>query len=190
MYTYEQGKKQLIDRVSEMNCKWSPTPLANEIQSIAKRLRDLVDDLEGNSIAWTDIEDEHDKPPPRLIGSDGLQEPEQDVPCSYAATLMHMRALADSANSAANSLPNSRKKPALPFAAMGLLHLRTWHGLQIGPIDVFSPAVVELGEICNAAGIDIGPEAFRNALRKEFNSFTLSGPHYFPPGIWEIVSGG
>lgn len=182
--TYEQGKKRLIDRISAMNKGWSPTPLRKEILSIANRLRDLADDLDGNSFAWSDIEDEHDKAPPRFIGLDVCPKPTEDFSSSYKATLMHMRALADSANRSANSLPNPRKRPALPFAAMGLLHLKVWHDLKIGPIDVDSPVVLELEEICKPARIVISGEAFRNALAEQFKLFDR---HYFPPGIWEII---
>lgn len=186
MSTYERGLERLILRISVMDNGWSPTPLKKEMESLAKRLNALVDDLDDGKVACFEIESEHDKEPLPEIGITGAPSPVEVWNCSYKATLTHMKALADSANRAASSLPNSRVRHALPFAAMGLLHLKVWHGQQIGPIDVDSLAVLELESICNRAGIHLGPETFRNAMNKEFKLFDR---HFYPPGIWEIISG-
>lgn len=154
--------------------------------AFSKRLGDLVDDLDSGGMGCFGIEEEHDKEPLRLIGRDGYSTPAPDFSCSYKATLMHMRELADSANRAAENLPDPRRRFALPFAAMGLLHLKAWHGHKVGAIDVFSRAVEQLQAICIDAGITLSNEALRNALSVEFNQFD---PYYFPPGIWEIISG-
>lgn len=184
--TYEQGVQRLIDRISAMDNGWSPTPLNKEMKALSKRLNELADDLDGASFAWSEIEAEHDKEPLKEFGTDGLPVAVENWHCSYQATLGHMRALADSANRAADGLPNSRVRHALPFAAMGLLHLKVWHGQQIGSIDVDSQVVVELESICQAASIVISREAFRNALITQRNQFD---PHVYPPGIFEIIDG-
>lgn len=181
------------DQVIAMAGPWSPTALRKECLSIARRLTDLADDLDGASSAWSEIEDEHDKQPPPLVGRDGYPIPQSYASCSYQATVLDMRALAESAKRAAENLPNSRERFALPFAAMGLIHLKVWHGQDVLPIDVLKPIVEELQEICEAAciksnrGESLSGEALRNELRKQWGKFDRC---YFPPGIWEVVSGG
>ena len=216
MDTYDQGKERLTKLVSQLNsgwspppieeeiqgetssdvifevAQWSPTPLKKEIQSFAKRLIELADDLDQGNQSCFDIEEEHDKEPLREFGADGMPIPVESRYGNFKTVLNEMRALAASANRAADSLPNSRAKHALPFAAMGLLHLRVWHDKQISPIDTYSPVVTELEDICKragickGAGISLEPETIRNALRTQYNQFD---PHFYPPGIWEIVSG-
>lgn len=187
MNTYEAGIQRLTDKVAVMVSPWNPTSERKEITGFLRRLEDFVNDLEGGGLACFDIEDEHDKAPSPLIGLDGYSTPVPDFSCSYQATLMHMRALANSAKRAADNLPNSRRRFALPFAAMGLLHLKAWHGHKAVVITVLSADVAELQTLCMAAGIFVSDEAIRNALRIEFNQFD---PHYYPPGIWEVISGG
>jgi hypothetical protein len=194
MDTYDQGIERLVNMVSQMNSGarsgWSTTPLKQEIQGLAKRLIELADDLEQGKQSCFDIEEEHDKEPLKEIGSDGMPLTVENWHCSYQATLMHMRALAISANRVANSFPDSRSRRALPFAAMGLLRLKSFHNQQIGAIATTSPVVLELSSICNAAGICIEDESIRNALRLAFDQFNQSDRDMYPPGTWEVISGG
>ena len=190
--TYEAGIQRLTCKVAAMINPWSSTSEGKEIAEFSERLKDLADDLGGDSLACNDIEAEHDKGLLPLLGQDGYSTPEPDFSCSYQATLNLMRALANSAEQAAKNLPDSRRRFALTFAAMGLLHLKAWHGHKAVVIYFLSDDVAELQAIYTAAvglaaaGKVVSDERICGALGDEFKQFD---PHYYPPGIWEVISG-
>lgn len=187
MNNYEQGIARLIKRVRELDQPWSPTPLRNEILDVAKRLEALVQLLEVNGSAQFDIECEHDKEPDPETGVDGYRIPVPDFRCGYQPTLGYMRDLADSARRAASSLPGSREKAALPFAAMGLLHLRYAHGFDAPRISDSSADVEELDRVCKGAGLYKARETLRNSLSEALKIFDR---HYMPYHFRFIVEGG
>ena len=178
--TYENGRQRLVTQLTRMvaSC-WDVTQQRTEPLTIAAKLRDLADALSGGLMSAFDIQDAHEKDP-ECLGH-------------FETTLSGMRAIAESAARVNDDLPNSRQRFAMPFAAMVLLHLKIWHDMGVGAIDVDSPIVNELREICEAAGIESNrgelhsEEAMRNELRKQWKKFDR---YYYPPGIWEIVSGG
>lgn len=184
--TYDDGVTRLIARIQLMDGDWSPTPLRNELLDIQKRLVELVDCLDGQGVAQFDIEEEHDQVPPPAIGKDGLPVAQPSYGVSFKATLWHMRELADSANRAAEKLPGSRERLAIPFAALALVHLKYWHGETLPKLSNTSHAVVELGEICEKAGKPRSAEVMRNCLSAALKDFD---PHFYPPGIYEILTG-
>ena len=184
---YEKGILRLVERVRELNDPWNSTERRKEIEGLADRLNALLRDLETPGAAQGEIEYEHDQPPAPEIGPDGLPTPGERWAPTYAATLHHMRALRDSAKRAAEALPGPRLRPALPFAALGLLHLRYRHGFERPRLSDSSPDVRELGRVCNAAGLFKSPEALRNALSKEMQSFD---PNFIRPDIERIIEGG
>jgi hypothetical protein len=184
---YESGISRLIERVRRMNKGHGGGTLSKEILQFASRLKGLVDDLDSLGSAQEDIECEHDKDPAPEIGNDGYPRPVTVWGCSYKATLMHMSALADSAKRAADSLPTARQKLALPFAALGVLHLRYRYEYPAPKLSDNSPDVLELKRVCEAAGMFKSNETLRNALSAAMISFDR---YYFSPGIDEVLGQG
>lgn len=184
--TYKEGVARLIERMRLMDGDWSPTPLRNELLDIRKRLLELVQLLEGQGVALSDLEEEHDKEPSLIIGDDGLPIDQSNYGVNYKATLWHMRDLADSAQRASEKLPGARERLAIPFAALALVHLKYWHGENLPKLSNNSPAVLELSEICTKAGKPRAIESIRNNLSSALRDFD---PHFYPPGVYEILTG-
>ncbi len=184
---YEAGILRLVERVRQLDRPWNSTGRRKEIEGLADRLNALLCDLETPGAAQGAIEFEHDQPPAPEIGRDGLSVPVERWAPTYEATLYHMRTLADSAKRAAATLPEPRLRPAVPFAALGLLHLRYRHGYSRPSLSNTSPEVSELERVCNAAGIFRSREALRNALSKELQTFD---PCFIRPDIERIIEGG
>lgn len=187
MDEYESGILRLVECVRGMSKGHRGGEQCKEILQFASRLNALIDDLDSLGSAQSDIESEHDKDPAPEIGIDGYPRPAPVWGCSYKATLMHMSALADSAKRAADSLPTSRQKLALPFAALGVLHLRYRHEYPPPKLSDISPDVLELKRVCEAAGVFKSNETLRNALSAAMSSFDR---YYFPPGIDEVLGQG
>jgi hypothetical protein len=206
---YDLGVLLLIEHVRWMNqqehhalaltadgARAGVTLRRNELMGFAKRLDDLANDLDQPWSLQSDIECEHDKEhfelicfangkEPRLrLGPGGYPIPVPRLGVSYAATLWHMRLLADSAKLAADSLPNSRVRTMLPLAAMALLHLRFMHGLPEPKLGNKSADVQELKSIFDAADVPRSLDALRGALSIAAKKFY---PFVFPPGVWEII---
>ncbi|MDI1267802.1 MAG: hypothetical protein PSV40_01685 [Polaromonas sp.] len=167
---YEQGINRLIEYVRKQTNVLNPTQRKNALVAFATRLNALARDLETHGMAQGAIEEEHDQAP--------------DVFCSYAATLRHMRELAESAQRAAASLPDARKRFAMPAAALGLVHLRHAHGYKRPVLSNTSADVKELARVCKAAGLIKSDEALRGALAAGLNAFD---PYYVPPWVDEVV---
>ena len=184
---YERGISRLVDYVRQLSDTPSPTEQRRAITALADRLNDLLFDLETSGAAQGAIEYEHDQAAPAEIDFDGLPTPAPKWGVSYSATLGHMRDLVSSAKRAADKLPNPRERNALPFAALGLLHLRIKHGFDRPRLSDTSPDVQELKRVCEAAGLFKSPETLRNALSKELQSFD---PYFAPPWVDRIIGGG
>lgn len=184
--TYDEGVARLIEQIRRMDCDWSPTPLRNELSAIEKRLRELVDLLDGLGVAQFDLEEEHDQDLPQIVGADGLKVDQPKYGAGYKATLMHMRDLADSARRAAEKLPGSRERLALPFAALAMVHLNYWHDKGLPKLSNTSPVVLELSEIFTKAGKPRSIESTRNHLSAALKEFD---PNFYPPGVHEILTG-
>lgn len=187
MDDYESGISRLVKSVRGLSKGHRGGELSKEIMQFSNRLNALVNDLDELGSAQFDIECEHDKDPAPEVGIDGMPKPALDWGCTYKATLMHMSALADSAKRAADSLPTSRQKLALPFAALGVLHLRYRHEYPPPKLSDISPDVLELKRVCEAAGVFKSNETLRNALSAAMSSFDR---YYFPPGIDEVLGQG
>ena len=187
VFDYDQGISRLVARLQHMDGDWSPTPLREKIECIAVDLERLIDVLEADGVAQSQIELEHDKEPPAGISPDGMPLPLPDSGFSYQVTIMRMRDLAGAARRAANALPSPRAKRALPFAATALLRLRYEHGFQKPAISDVSADVLELKRVCDLANLPKAPETIRNALSSALKTFD---PDYFPDGVFEIVFGG
>jgi hypothetical protein len=182
---YERGIGNLIKvvvRVHDASAgKWSPTPLRHEISEIAIKLDKIADLLGHQGSAQRRIESVHDEPEARQIGLDGYpieESPLNTKAGSYQETTWRIRWLADSAREAANRLPNPRQKRALPYAAMGLLHLRQRYDFPRPALSNNSEEVNELDRICRAAGIFLSRERLRGALAqalKEFDGYVRPG---------------
>ena len=187
MDDYESGISRLVKSVRGMNNGHRGGELRKEIMQFSNRLNALVNDLDELGSAQFDIECEHDKDPAPEFGIDGYPRSVPDWGCSYKATLMYMSALADSAKRAADSLPTARQKLALPFAALGVLHLRYKHEYPAPKLSDNSPDVLELERVCKAAGMFKSIETLRNALSAAMSSFDR---YYFPLGIDEVLGQG
>jgi hypothetical protein len=175
---YEDGKAVLIQRVRAMvESVWAPTCERKQAQAISEKLRGLVDLLDGHGVVQFDIEQAHDAPLPEECGQDGYPIPAPAVGCSYKATLMHMRALAATAEGVADSLPSAQQKHAAPFAALVFLHLRYRHGYPRPPLHDGSDEVCELKRILSSAGIELSNERVRGLLSKARQEFD---PNFFP----------
>lgn len=182
---YEDGIAALIRRVKVMHSAgWSPTPQRKAAEAIAAKLSEAADLLDAQGVAQFDIENAHDEPEPVGIGPDGMPQPAQSWGCSYKATVMHMRSLAETARRVADELPSPQKKHAAPFAALVLLHLRYRHGFPRPSTYAQGAEVAELGRVLEAAGIVLSEERRHNILSDALKTFD---PHYFPYHDGELL---
>jgi len=173
--------------VRELNEPWSPTALHRETIDYAERLESLASDLSRKGVAQFGIEIEHNRPLDQEIDVDGWPIEIEDWRISFSGTLFRMKELAASARSAAASLPTARQRRALPFAALGLLHLRYRDERDWAPsLSNNSEAVLELSRICDLAGIPKAPETLRNALSDAMKAFDK---HFLPPELRFVILG-
>lgn len=172
MSDYEHGLGRLAKSLKLMtDADWTPTEERKSLERIADRLEALALDLEGDGAAPAAIELQH------------------DVRCGYLSfrqVPQGMRELAASARAAAAELPNPRRKFALEFAAMALLHLRALNGFPDPTFYDDGVAVVELETVCILGGVYLERVTLRNALSKAWKQFDKN---YFPPGVRDIVMG-
>lgn len=187
---YEAAKQRLIERVKPLVVPVNFADHRERMADIANRLRELVDELDGQSPEVLDLESEHDKPQEKGIGQDGMPIFWPDFRCSFKGTLIYMRDLADSARRVSDSYPEPRKRPALPSAATGFVWLRREFGFPSPSLYSAGDDVREFGGICEAAGMHKAPETLRNALSgalKEWENDRHMQPdwvHYVLTGSW------
>lgn len=175
---YTDRINRLAERVRLMNdSKWNPTPRRNEALALAARLVELADYLDKCGSLQTDLEELHDRPPPMVVGPDGWPRPDElgeGLQCSYKATMWRIRDLAGSARRVAEELPNPRAKPALRFAVMGFLHLRSRYGFPRPKLYADGPDVADLASLVKLAGLYLSDEHLRNELRAGLADFDAS----------------
>ena len=124
-------------------------------------------------------------PGPGDTGLDGLPVPHDEVnwPC-YEAIKWQMRTLAESARKAAADLPDPRYKPALPSAALAMLHIRHDHGFPPATSYIGGEGAIELERIAHESGIAASRESCQKALQKALKEFD---PQYRPPDLYGLV---
>lgn len=173
---YEKDIGRLIKQVKSLQAsKWSPTPLKKEIDSLAESLEKVAQLLESGAAQGV-IEARYD------------QERERDTARTrpaYKAIVWGIRDLCDAAKEASGALPNPRTRYALPYAALGLLHLRYKHGFAYPLLSNVSEDIKELERVCKGAGIVLTPDRFRTALTAALANFD---PHIIPPGCEWIIN--
>lgn len=184
MLDYEQSIAKLIDRVKQIHeAKWSPTTEAKALEALAKKLDETISMMDMSS--YWGLEDSFNQPQRGVVRLDGTKEPDIDRSCRYASVRWAMSELAEFARSKKGELPDPRIKLALPFAAMGLLHIMYQSGKSRPSLYDNGEVVNKLRDICSAAGIVLSPEALRNALKKALDSFD---PLYQNDGIADILA--
>lgn len=177
MSTYEAAIVRLIERarqIDQAGREWSPTPKRKKLEEIAKRIDELVAVLHEHGSAQFALEECHDRAPPPEFGANGLPLEVEQWGASYKGTIGHMCDLAESARRAAAELPHPNEKRALPFAALGLLHIRWRFGQPRPTLYEAGPCVQELKRVCDAAGLPRSTVALRGALKgalAEFDRF-------------------
>ena len=184
---YNRAFARLIQRVralEQTEREWSPTPKRKRIEEVAAKLDELATYLEGHGSDQFDIEEEHNRQPAPEVGPDGWPRAVERPWPSYKATVWHMRDLAASARRVADDLPSPRKKRALPFAALALLHLRYNHGYARPVLSDSSEDVFELKRLCEEAGIVLSDTRLRGALAEAFDSFD---PTFCPYYIEDLI---
>lgn len=184
---YNEALAKLMKRVRQIHVNHGAanvTTKKRELEEIATQLDKVIEVLERQGTAQSDIEELHDRPPPPAVGFDGYPVAVDDYGASYKGTIGYMRDLADSARRAANEMPDSRAKHALPFAALALLHIRYQHGFPRPAISVTSDDVVELKRVTTEAGIVLSDGRLSNALGAALREFD---PHLLPYHIRELL---
>lgn len=183
MLDYEQSIAKLIDRVKQIHgSTWSPTPEAKALEALANKLDETIKMMDADT--YWDIEEAFNQPQPGRIRDDGTKEPDIDRSGHYSSIRWAMYELAEFARTKKEELPNPKKKHALPFAAIGLLHIMYQAGMARPKLYDQSDAVKELGRICDAANIVLSPERLRGALTKALETFD---PLYCDDGVNEIL---
>lgn len=183
MLDYEQSIIKLINRVKLIHeANWSPTPEAKALDALAQKLNETIAMMD-ESTYWG-LEDAFNQPERGWVRFDGTKEPDIDRSGRYAAVRWAMHELAEFAMAKKSELPNSREKRALPFAAMGLLHIMYQSGSDRPSLYINGDAIKKLGDICNDAGIALSPESLKGALKNALDSFD---PLYQNDGIVDIL---
>lgn len=185
---YETAILKLAARVRSANeTKWTPTPARKECERVAKALDDVAALLDATSEGMR-IEAAHkERGEPEIVtGLDGWsQEEESDLDWpGYESIKWQIRDLAESARMAACALPDPREKHALRHAAMGMLHLRLWHGFPYATAYNDGVAVTELERIAQLAGIVLSREAYRKALKEAMEQFDKN---FMPTGFKYLI---
>lgn len=183
MLDYEQSIAKLIDRVKQIHeVNWSPTPEAKALEALANKLEETIAMMDES--AYWELEDAFDQPQQGWVRFDGTREPDIDRSGRYASIRWAMYEVAEFARAKKDELPNPKKKHALPFAAIGLLHIMYEAGKERPKLYDRSEAVKELGRICDAANIALSPERLRGALTEALATFD---PLYCDDGVNGIL---
>lgn len=183
MLDYDKSISNLIERVRLINSAgWSPTPEANALEELEKRLNETIALMDKD--AYWDLEEVFNRPSPGAVRSDGSTEPDIDRAGHYASIRWGMYELAEFARRKKDELPHRNKKHALPFAAIGLLHILYQAGKDRPKLYDNSDAVKELERVCKDAGIFLSSESIRGALATSLKSFD---PAYQDEGIGDIL---
>ncbi len=161
---YENAIARLIERTAQAHKAhgdkahggYDFTAERKAIEALAQRLDDVAEDLGCMGGAQEEIEAAHD-------ASYGF--------ATYEADTLRLRALAESARTAAAGVPDARRKFALPFAALAFLFVRWRCGLKPPTLYDEHADVVEFERVCNAAGIFLDRGTLRRALARATRAF-------------------
>jgi len=167
MYDYEASKTNLSKRIRMMQASGgSPTPYAKELDDLASQLDGMAYSL--SEPRWINIEDTYNA----------------SSEASFKSLCSQLHHLADIARKERESLPNSRQRPYIPFAADGLLHIMYQCGHPLPSLYDRGKAVSELVEVCKCSGIFLSPGRLRTALAKALKDFE---PSLISDAIFEIL---
>lgn len=103
-----------------------------------------------------------------------------------SATCWGMRAIADAAGAAADSLPDPRRRRALSHAALLYLHVHQWHGHPRPSLYGQAFAVQEFEALLLQAGAPRATETVRNLLSAALKKFD---PFIQPPEVEWLLQG-
>ncbi len=161
---YEQCIERLAKRVGKIhNNTFNETPIRKKIEDIAEQLEKLAAILEEQDWSQHFIETEH---------GDRHQQAGEAHWTPYGSAVQTISDLAESARAAAKTLPDPRRKYALPRAAEALLWLRRDFGYTQPSLSNTDPIITELARVCSLAGISIySTDRLRRAVSDAMHSF-------------------
>lgn len=177
---YERCIERLAKRIGEIhNNRFNETPIRKKIEDIAEQLEKLAAILGEQGLAQYIIESEH--------GDRCKQAGDTDwTPYSHA--VQTISSLAESARAASFSMPDPRRKYALPRAAEALLWLRRDFGYTQPSLSNSDPIIAELARVCRLAGASIySNDRLRGAISDAMHSFDK---HMRRDDIDDILYGG
>lgn len=182
-YKLEESLQNLSLRVRAMNeSGFNPTPKRKSLEELAEQLELTADMLDSEE--WIFLESEFDKDPPPDIGIDGWPiKSEVNNYGRFVSTIHRLRDLASVAKAEANSLPDPRARPAIPYAALCTLHIMYQCGLDRPAKSDNSEGVELLRRVCESANIHRSNEVYRNALARALEEFE---PLAWPPGLEDL----
>jgi len=183
-YDYEEGKRRISAWLAEARASdWSPTPEVCRLQSLIDDLESMADRLGGQE--WLFLEAAHDAAPSPEIDVTGFDlNSEVSNLGRYAGLRLQLAELAQTARQRIEELPNSRQRPEVPQAVELLLHLR--YECEFKPPTVYDCGefVIELDDVCRAAGVQLSHYRLRNILQEVLETFDR---HVIPAGLIEIL---
>ena len=190
---YERCIERLAKRVGEIhsgmhlakrdgeihNSTTNKTSPRQVIDDIAEQLEKVAAILEEKGLAQYFIESEH---------GDSHQQAGEAHWTPYSHAVQEIRTLAESARAAAKTMPDPRRRYALPRAAEALLYLRCDFGYPQPSLSNTDPIIGELDRVCNLAGISrYSKDHLRRAISDAMNTFDQ---HMRRDGIDNILYGG
>ena len=174
---YERCIERLAKRVDEIhnstrlakrdgeihNSTTNETSTRQGIDDIAEQLEKVAAILEEKGLAQSFIESEH---------GDRHQQAGMAHWTPYSHAVQEISALAESARAASKTMPDPRRRYALPRAAEALLYLRYDFGYPQPSLSNTDPIIGELDRVCNLAGIPrYSPARLRGAISDAMNTF-------------------
>ena len=170
----------LAKRVDEIHSgTTSKTSPRQVIDDIAEQLEKVAAILEEKGLAQYFIESEH---------GDSHQQAGEAHWTPYSHAVQEIRDLAESARAAAKTMPDPRRRYALPRAAEALLYLRYDFGYPQPSLSNTDPIMTELDRVCKLARISrYSPDHLRRAISDAMNSFDQ---HMRRDDIDDILYGG
>ncbi len=161
---HEQCIERLAKRIGEIhNTATNETPTRQKIQDMAAQLEKLAAILGEQGLAQSVIESEH---------GDRHQQAGMAHWTPYSHAVQEISALAESARAASFSMPDSRRRYALPRAAEALLYLRYDFNYAQPSLSNTDPIIAELDRVCALADIPrYSPVRLRGAISDAMQGF-------------------